>query len=131
MRFVKQFLAVLAVMVVCGQATAAMQDKPWLTLAVGLLSAVLIILTYRWVVRRTEHRDVTELAGGVSRFAAGALIGAAMFASVAVNLAFNGGFHVGGTGSMPNTFGIFGVMGAAARAAGGAVRGGGVPVGGG
>jgi membrane protease YdiL (CAAX protease family) len=114
MRFVKQFLAVLAVMAVGGQATAAMQDNPWLTLTAGLLSAVLVILTYRWIVRRTEHRDVTELAGGVSRFTAGALIGAAMFASVAVNLAFNGGFHVGGIGSVPNTFGIFGFMAAAA-----------------
>ncbi|MEV4350304.1 CPBP family intramembrane glutamic endopeptidase [Actinoplanes sp. NPDC049596] len=114
MRFVKQFLAVLAVMVVGGQATAAVQDNPWLTLAAGLLSAVLVIITYRWVVRRTEHRDVTELAGGVSRFFAGALIGSAMFASVAVNLAFNGGLHVGGIGSVPNTFGILGFMAAAA-----------------
>ncbi|MFG1996394.1 CPBP family intramembrane glutamic endopeptidase [Actinoplanes sp. NPDC048988] len=114
MRFVKQFLAVLVVMVVGGQATAAVRDNPWLTLAAGLLSAVLTILTYRWVVRRTEHREVTELAGGVSRFAAGALIGGAMFASVAVNLAFNGGFHVGGIGSVPNTAGILGFMAAAA-----------------
>ena len=114
MRFVKQFLAVLAVMVVCGQVTSAVQDNPWLTLAAGLLSAVLTILTYRWVVRRTEHRDVSELAGGGSRFVTGALIGAAMFASVAVNLAFNGGFHVGGFGSVPNTLGIFGFMAAAA-----------------
>ncbi|XVV12570.1 lysostaphin resistance A-like protein [Actinoplanes sp. CA-131856] len=114
MRFVKQFLAVLVVMAVGGQATAALRDNPWLTLAAGLMSAVLVILTYRWVVRRTEHRDVTELAGGGSRFAVGALIGAAMFASVAVNLAFNGGLHVVGIGSMSNTFGILGFMVAAA-----------------
>ncbi|MFI1990946.1 lysostaphin resistance A-like protein [Actinoplanes sp. NPDC020271] len=114
MRFVKQFLAVLAVMVVCGQTTAAVQDNPWLTLAAGLLSAILTIVTYRWVVRRTEHRDVTELAAGGSRFAVGALIGAAMFASVAVNLSLNGSFHVGGIGSVPNTFGILGFMAAAA-----------------
>jgi uncharacterized protein len=114
MRFVKQLLAVLAVMVVGGQATAAVQDNPWLTLAAGLASAVLTVLTYRWVVRRTEHRDVSELAGGGTRFAAGALIGAAMFASVAVNLAFNGDVHFVGAGSVSNTFGIFGFMAAAA-----------------
>ncbi|GAA4941076.1 CPBP family intramembrane glutamic endopeptidase [Actinoplanes utahensis] len=114
MRFVKQCLAVLAVMVVGGQATAAVQDNPWLTLAAGLVSAVLTVLTYRWVVRRTEHRDVSELAGGGTRFAAGALIGAAMFASVAVNLAFNGDVHFVGAGSVSNTFGIFGFMAAAA-----------------
>ncbi|BBH63333.1 CAAX amino protease [Actinoplanes sp. OR16] len=114
MRFVKQFLAVLAVMVVGGQATAAVQANPWLTLAAGLVSAVLTVLTYRWVVRRTEHRDVSELAGGGTRFAAGALIGAAMFASVAVNLAFNGDVHFVGAGSVSNTFGIFGFMAAAA-----------------
>jgi membrane protease YdiL (CAAX protease family) len=114
-RFVKQFLAVFVVMAVCGQTTLAVQkDHPWLTLAAGLVSAVLTILTYRWVVRRTERREVTELAGGGSRFVAGTLIGAAMFAAVAVNLAFNGGFHINGIGTVPNTFGILGFMAAAA-----------------
>lgn len=114
MRFVKQFLAVFVVMAVCGQATLAVQDNPWLTLAAALLSVVLTILTYRWVVRRTEHRDVTELARGGSRFAAGALIGAAMFGTVAFHLVFNGGFHINGVGSVPNTFGVLGFMAAAA-----------------
>ena len=115
MRFVKQFLAVFVVMAVCGQATVAVQqDHPWLTLAAGLGSAVLTILTYRWVVRRTERREVTELEGGGSRFAAGVLLGAAMFGAVVVNLAFNGGFHINGIGSVPNTFGVLGVMAAAA-----------------
>ncbi|MCA2211520.1 CPBP family intramembrane glutamic endopeptidase [Jidongwangia harbinensis] len=115
MRFVKQFLAVFVVMAVCGQVTVAVQeDQPWLTLVAGVLSAVLTILTYRWVVRRTERRAVTELAGGGSRFGAGVLIGAAMFGAVAVNLAFNAGFDVHGIGSVPNTFGVLGVMAAAA-----------------
>jgi membrane protease YdiL (CAAX protease family) len=113
-RFVKQFLAVFVVLAVCGQATLAVQKNPWLLLATGLLSAVLTILTYRWVVRRTERRDVTELAGGGSRFFVGMLIGAAMFVAVAVNLAFNAGFHINGIGSVPNTFGILGFMAAAA-----------------
>jgi membrane protease YdiL (CAAX protease family) len=114
-RFVKQFLAVFVVMAVCGQVTVGLQkDHPWLALVAGVLSAVLTILTYRWVVRRTERRDVTELAGGGSRFVAGTIIGAAMFAAVAVNLAVNAGFHISGIGSVPNMFGVLGVMAAAA-----------------
>jgi membrane protease YdiL (CAAX protease family) len=115
MCFVKQFLAVFVVMAVGGQATvSAQQDHPWPALAAGLLTAILTILTYRWVVRRTERRDVTELAEGGSRFVAGMLLGAAMFVVVAFNLAFNGGFHINGIGSVPNTFGVLGVMAGAA-----------------
>ena len=114
MRFVKQFLAVFVVVVVCGQATAAVQKNPWLTLTAGLLSAILTVVTYRWVVRRTERRVVSELARGGSRLAVGMLIGAAMFGAVAFNLAFNAGFHINGIGSVRNTFGVLGFMAAAA-----------------
>ena len=68
------------------------------------------------MVRRTEKREVTELArskavGGLTR---GTLIGFAMFAVVIVNIAFLGGFHVDGIGSVTGALGLLGVMAAAA-----------------
>ncbi|MEU6073859.1 CPBP family intramembrane glutamic endopeptidase [Micromonospora sp. NPDC047074] len=116
MRVLEQFLAVGAVSLVGGQAVMAVQGNPWLCLGIGMATAVAAVLVYGWVVRRTERREVTELArdGAAARIVRGALIGFGMFAAVIVNIAFMGGYHVHGMGSVTGAVGLFGFMAAAA-----------------
>ncbi|MFG1610620.1 CPBP family intramembrane glutamic endopeptidase [Actinoplanes sp. NPDC049265] len=116
MRFVVQLVTVVAVSFAGGQAVTAVSGNPALSLATGLLTAVLAVLLYGWVVRRTEKREVTEVAadraaGGLAR---GVLIGVAMFAAVILNIWFLGDFTVNGMGSVSGAIGIFGFMAAAA-----------------
>ncbi|MFI7542389.1 lysostaphin resistance A-like protein [Actinoplanes sp. NPDC049599] len=116
MRLLKQFLAVAAVTFAGGQAVAAVSGNPWLTLVLGITTAVLAVLVYAWVVRRTERRAPTEVAraGAGGRLVRGALIGAAMFAAVILNIALLGGYHVHGLGSVTGAVGLVGFMAAAA-----------------
>ncbi|MFD6713840.1 CAAX protease [Micromonospora sp. TSRI0369] len=116
MRVVKQFLAVVAVSLVGSRAVVAAQDNAWLSLILGVATAAAAIMVYGWVVRRTEGREVTELArhGAAARLNRGVLIGFAMFAAVIVNIALMGGYHVHGIGSVSGAVGIFGLMAAAA-----------------
>jgi hypothetical protein len=67
MGLVWQLVAVVAVALVGGQGVAAVQGQPWPTLALGLVTAVVSVLVYRWVVGRTERRPVAELAGKGAR----------------------------------------------------------------
>ncbi|MGH8966062.1 MAG: CPBP family intramembrane glutamate endopeptidase, partial [Actinomycetes bacterium] len=71
MRVVWQVLAVVAVSMIGGNADNALDGSPWLTFGLGLLVAVVSVLVYGWVVRRTEHRPSTEVA----RKGAGSAIG--------------------------------------------------------
>jgi uncharacterized protein len=116
MRLLKQLVAVTAVAFAGGQAVAAVQGNAWLTLALGAVTAVVAILVYAWVVRRTEHRAPTEVArdGAVARITRGMLIGAGMFAVVIVNIALVGGYQVHGLGSVTGALGLLGFMAAAA-----------------
>jgi membrane protease YdiL (CAAX protease family) len=116
MKLVWQILAVAAVAAIGGQVVNTMDGNPWLTLLVGLVTAVLSVLAYRWVVARTESRAVTELdgRGAVSSAFRGALVGAAVFASVIVNLYWLGDYHVHGKGSVSGAVGQIGFMAAAA-----------------
>jgi membrane protease YdiL (CAAX protease family) len=116
MRFLKQFLAVAAVAFAGSQAVAAVPGNAWLTLAFGVVTAVLAILVYAWVVRRTEGRAPTEVAraGAAGRLTRGLVIGAGMVAFVIVNIAFLGGYHVHGLGSVPGALGLLGFAAAAA-----------------
>ena len=116
MRLVKQLLAVAAVAFAGGQAVAAVRGNAWLTLALGVATAAIAILVYSWVVRRTERREPSEVAGAgaVARTGRGVLIGFAMCAVVIVNIAFLGGYHVDGFGSATGALGLFGFMAAAA-----------------
>ncbi|MEV8070666.1 CPBP family intramembrane glutamic endopeptidase [Streptomyces sp. NPDC085995] len=116
MRLVWQLLAVAAVAFIGSQAVAAVDGNPWLTLLLGLLSAVLTVPVYRWVVRRTEHRPPAELAasGAWSATVRGTLIGAAAFGAVIANIAFLGDFHIDGRGSVTGAIGLVGFMAAAA-----------------
>ncbi|NBE79572.1 CPBP family intramembrane glutamic endopeptidase [Micromonospora rubida] len=116
MRLLKQFVAVAAVTFVGSQAVAAVEGNAWLALPLGVLAAVAAIGVYAWVVRRTERRAVTEVAraGARARIVRGVLIGFGMFAAVIVNIAFIGGYHVHGLGSVSGAVALFGFMAAAA-----------------
>ncbi|MFD5139615.1 CPBP family intramembrane glutamic endopeptidase [Streptomyces sp. NPDC058378] len=116
MRFVRQLLAVVAVSAIGGQAIAAVEGSPWLQLFLGLLTAVLAVLVYGWVVRRTEHRPSTEVAreGAEAAIGRGLLIGFAMFVAVITNIAVNAHHEINGLGSVSGAFGLLGFMAAAA-----------------
>ncbi|GAA0977525.1 CPBP family intramembrane glutamic endopeptidase [Nocardiopsis tropica] len=116
MRLLWQLLAVAAVAFLGGQAAFAVQDNPWLTLALGLLTVVISVFVYRWVVRRTEKREVTELAwkGATAATSWGTLLGVGLFALVIANITFLGGYQVHGLGSPMSALGLVGFMGAAA-----------------
>ncbi|MER5894256.1 CPBP family intramembrane glutamic endopeptidase [Streptomyces sp. NPDC001876] len=116
MRFVWQLAAVVAVSFVGNQAVAAVQDDPWLSLAVGLLVSVLAVLVYGWVVRRTEHRPSTEVArtGAGSAIGRGTLMGVAMFGAVIANIALLGHYEIDGLASVQGAVGLFGLMAVAA-----------------
>ncbi|NYH52399.1 MULTISPECIES: CPBP family intramembrane glutamic endopeptidase [Nocardiopsis] len=116
MRLVWQFLAVAVVALIGGQSLVAVQGNLWLTLAVGVLTAVLSVLVYGWVVRRTERREVTEIAreGAVSAIGLGTLIGVALFGLVIANIAALGFYEVNGLGSVAGAVGLLGFMAAVA-----------------
>lgn len=116
MKYVWQILAVVAVAAAGGQAAAAVEDNPWLTLVVGLLAAGLSILVYRWIVGRTERREVTELAKKdvAAPVFRGTLVGIATFAAVMLNLYWLDHLEFDGMGSVSGAFGQVGLMAAAA-----------------
>jgi membrane protease YdiL (CAAX protease family) len=116
MRLLKQLLAVAVVAFAGGQGVAAVQWDPGLTLAIGIATAVLAVLAYRWVVQWTEHRHPAELAwrGGGAAFGRGLLIGVAMCAAVVVNLALLDFYRVDGQGSVGGAVALLGFMAAAA-----------------
>ena len=72
MRFLQQFLAVAVVSFAGSQAVTAVRDSAWLTLVLGVATAVVAVLVYAWVVRRTERRPAAEVARAG---AAGRLVG--------------------------------------------------------
>ncbi|MEV6587144.1 CPBP family intramembrane glutamic endopeptidase [Streptomyces acidicola] len=115
MRLVWQLVAVAAVALIGSQGVAAVRGNPWLTLALGLLTAVLAVLVHGWVVRRTEHRPSLDVAreGAGAAIGRGVLIGVAMFGAVIVNIAFLGGYEINGLGSLTGAVGLFGLMAAA------------------
>ncbi|WP_433378998.1 lysostaphin resistance A-like protein [Actinoplanes sp. CA-142083] len=116
MRLVKQLIVVAIVALAGGQAVAAANWNTPLTLILGLGTAVLALLAYRWVVGRTEKRPVTELArkGAAGALGRGALLGIGMFAAVIANIAFLGGYEVVGWGSAAGAIALFGFSAAAA-----------------
>ncbi|MEU1047391.1 type II CAAX endopeptidase family protein [Streptomyces sp. NPDC005897] len=116
MRFVWQFLAVLAAYAVGGIAIQAVKDNDWLSLVVGLTAAALILFVYGWVVRRTERRQALDVAleGAGAKLGWGTLIGVGMFSAVIVNLYASGHYEVDGLGSVPGAIGLVGFMAGAA-----------------
>ena len=116
MRLFKQFGAVAVVALVGSQCVTAVRASPWLALILGLATAVLTVLTYRWVVRRTEHRMPVEVAprGAGAAIGRGVLIGISMCVGVIVTIAVLGGYRVDGLGSVTATIGLLGLMAGAA-----------------
>lgn len=116
MRLVWQLLAVVAVSFLGSQALALVGDNPWSALAVGLATAVLAVLVYAWVVRRTERRAAVEvsLKGAAPGLAGGTLLGVALFSLVIVNIAFLGSYTVHGLGTTAGAVGLLGFMAAIA-----------------
>ncbi|MEU8659214.1 CPBP family intramembrane glutamic endopeptidase [Actinoplanes philippinensis] len=117
MRFVLQLVAVLAVSMLAGQAITLVDGNAWLSLAVGVVAAVIATLVYYAVVRATEKRQVTEASGrtAASGLIRGVLLGVAIFAAVIGDIAFNGGYRVTGVSDSPlDAVGLIGFMAGAA-----------------
>jgi membrane protease YdiL (CAAX protease family) len=115
-RLVWQLLAVAAVWILGNLGTAAVKDNPWLALVTGLLTAVVAVLVYGWVVRRTEHRAPVEvsLKGAGARIMWGTLLGIGLFGAVIANIAFSGDYTINGLGTPANAVALLGIMAGAA-----------------
>ncbi|WP_018909521.1 CPBP family intramembrane glutamic endopeptidase [Salinispora arenicola] len=116
MRLLKQLGAVVAVALIGGLGVAAAAGNALLTLALGTATAVLAVLTYGWVVRRTERRAPVEVAltGASAAVGRGMLIGIGMFAVVLGSIALFGGYRIAGLGSPAGMVTLIGVIAAAA-----------------
>ncbi|MEV4509971.1 CPBP family intramembrane glutamic endopeptidase [Dactylosporangium sp. NPDC049525] len=116
MRLLKQLGAVAAVALAGSVCVGAASWNVPLTLILGVATAVLALLAYAWVVRRTEHRAPVEVAvkGAAPALGRGTLIGVAMFATVIASIALLGGYRVAGWGSAAGAVALFGFMAAAA-----------------
>ncbi|MEV6965244.1 type II CAAX endopeptidase family protein [Hamadaea sp. NPDC051192] len=116
MRLLAQLVAVSVVALVGNMAVGAVQWNVWPTLALGVATAVLSLLAYAWVVRRTERRAPAEVAwkGAGAPFGRGALIGFGMFAAVIAVIALSGGYRIDGWGSVSGAIALAGVTAAAA-----------------
>jgi hypothetical protein len=116
MRLVKQFVCVAVVALGGGLAVGAVNWNAPLTLLLGFATAVLTLLVYAWIVRRTEKRAPVEVerrgAGGA--LGQGILIGFVLFTAVIANIAFLGDYRVDGWGSLSGAIALFGFMAAAA-----------------
>lgn len=115
MRLLVQLLAVGLVAFGGSALVAAVRWNVPLTLVFGLGTAVLALLVYAWVVRRTERRAPVEVAvgGAGAAFGRGLLIGLAMFGAVILNIAFLGGYEVRGLGSPAGATALLGFTAAA------------------
>lgn len=114
MRLVKQLGAVVVVAVL-GSAAVQMVQRSWLlTLVTGVAAALLMLLTYRWVVRRTELRPPHELgrAGAGPDLGQGLGIGVLLFAAVIGIIALAGGYRVEGWGAPAVAVGYLGITAA-------------------
>ena len=118
MRLVWQLLAVAAVWIVGNLGTAAVKDNPWLALVAGLLTAVVAVLVYGRVVRRTEHRTPVEvsLRGAGTGISEGTLVGVALFGTVITSIAFFGDYTINGLGNPASAVALLGIMAGAAVA---------------
>ncbi|GAA0473804.1 CAAX amino protease [Actinoplanes capillaceus] len=116
MRFLLQFVAVVAASFLAGLLSRSADGNVWLSLVAGVAGAVVVTAVYYGVVRATEKREVTELAGraAASGLIRGTLLGVAIFAVVIGVIAANGGYRIIGIGDDPiNAVGLIGFMAAA------------------
>jgi len=116
MRLLKQVGAVALVAFIGRVGFAAAGGGAVGALVSGVATALLALLVYRWVVRRTERREPVEVArAGAGRgIVRGVLIGVGMFVAVIANIALFAEYQVTGFGSVTGAVAIFGLMAAAA-----------------
>lgn len=116
MRLLKQLGTVFVVALVGSLVLGVVEGSWLLTLVVGTAAAVLAVLAYAWVVRRTERRDPVEVgrAGAGSALGRGLVLGVAMFGAVIACIAATGGYRVDGGGSVTVAVGLLGFTAAAA-----------------
>jgi membrane protease YdiL (CAAX protease family) len=116
MRLVKQLVCVAVVGFGGSLAVGAVNWNPPLTLLLGFATAVLTLLTYAWIVRRTEKRAPVEVerAGAGGALGRGMLIGLGLFTAVIANIALLGDYRVDGWGSVSGAIALLGFMAAAA-----------------
>ncbi|MEV0269496.1 type II CAAX endopeptidase family protein [Hamadaea sp. NPDC050747] len=116
MRLLAQLVAVAVVAIAGSGAVGAVQWNVPLTLVLGVATAVLALVAYAWVVRRTERREPAEVGrnGALAAFGRGALFGFAMFAAVIAAIALSGGYRVDGWGSVGGAIALAGFTAAAA-----------------
>jgi hypothetical protein len=116
MKIVLQIVAVFAVYAICGGVISGVKDNPWLSLLAGALTVAAMVFVYRWVVKRAENREVTELQGkGATRAASwGLLFGTLMFLCVISNIYLLGDYEVDGIDSVSGAIGLIGFMAGAA-----------------
>ena len=112
MHLLWQLLAVVAVWIPGNLGIAAVKDYPWPALVAGLLTAVVAVLVYRWVVRRTEHRAPVEVSskGAGAGIGWGTLLGIALFGAVIGLIAFSADYTINGLGSPGNAVALLGIM---------------------
>ncbi|GGN46436.1 hypothetical protein FHR83_008552 [Actinoplanes campanulatus] len=116
MRFLLQFVAVVAASFLARLLSRSADGNAWLSLVAGVVGAVVVTAVYYGVVRATEKREVTELArrAAASGLIRGTLLGFAIFAAVIGVIAANGGYRIIGIGDDPiNAVGLIGFMAAA------------------
>ncbi|WP_182884250.1 CPBP family intramembrane glutamic endopeptidase [Microbispora sp. H10885] len=116
MRLLKQFVAVALVAFAGNLGMGAVQGNAFLTLVLGVATAILAVLVYAWAVRWSERRAPVEVAGkgAASAVGRGMLIGAGAFTAVIVNIALVGGYRIEGFGSVTGAVGVLGFSAAAA-----------------
>lgn len=116
MRLLKQLVVVAVVAFGGSQAVAAVDGNTFLTLTFGVATAVLSLLAYAWVVRKTEKRDPDEVGrrGAAKALGRGTVLGLGLFAAVILNIALLGDYRVAGWGSVSGAIALLGFMAAAA-----------------
>ncbi|WP_329054445.1 CPBP family intramembrane metalloprotease [Amycolatopsis sp. NBC_01488] len=114
MRLFLQLVTVAAVALAGSLAVGAVQWNAPLTLVLGLGTAALAVLAYRWIVRKTEDRVPVEITKNRAALGRGLLIGVGLFACVIGVIALFGGYDVLGWGSVGGAVALFGFSAAAA-----------------
>ncbi|MEU0792197.1 type II CAAX endopeptidase family protein [Amycolatopsis sp. NPDC005961] len=114
MRLLLQLVTVAAVAMAGSLAVSAVQWNTLLTLVLGLGTAVLAVVAYRWIVRKTEDRVPVEIAKNRAALGRGLVLGTGLFGLVIAAIALSGGYEVLGWGSLAGALALFGFSAAAA-----------------